>query len=84
MIIHLLDSIDNDTDKGFVFERLADIIIKYKCFTSDNINWTTNNYKHLEGNMNNATLKEIVDIRTYFDTAKVRSGNSSGSSDMFI
>jgi len=31
-INHILDLIDNDTDKGFVFERLADIIIKYKCF----------------------------------------------------
>ena len=34
--------------------------------------------------MNNATLKEIIDTKMYFDTNKVRSGNSSGSSDISL
>ena len=75
----ILDNCKTQSDKGFIFERLFDIVIKFG-FCDVFIN---NNYKHLIGNSNTGTLKNLKNYNKYLNE-KVFSGNSSGSSDITL
>jgi site-specific DNA-methyltransferase (adenine-specific) len=75
----ILDNCKTQSDKGFVFERLFDIVIKFGfCDIFYNFN-------NLIGNSNNGKLKILENnyLNKYLDE-KVRSGNSSGSSDITL
>jgi hypothetical protein len=69
----------SESEKGFIYERLWDIIIKFGfCKLFKNSNFT-----HMVGNMNNGNLKPINSFTKYL-TEKVISGKSSGSSDIHL
>ncbi|ATZ80507.1 putative site-specific DNA-methyltransferase [Bodo saltans virus] len=75
----ILDNCKTQSEKGFIFERLFDIVIKFgfcEIFTNSNFN-------HLSGNSNNARLKILENINQYLNE-KVLSGNSSGCSDITL
>ena len=75
----ILDSYKNQSEKGFVYERLWDICIKFGfCHLFPNSEFT-----HMIGNMNTCTLKPLTTF-THYLSENVCSGNSSGSSDISL
>ena len=75
----ILDTCKTQSEKGFIFERLFDIIIKFG-FCDIFIN---SNFYHMIGNSNNAKLKKLENLNQYLNE-KVISGNSSGCSDITL
>ena len=79
-IDNILYNCKNQSIKGFVFERLWDIIIKFGfCPIFNN-----SNFNHLIGNANNGKLKNLENLNKYVNDEKVCSGNSSGCSDIIL
>ncbi len=78
-IYDILDSCKTPQDKGFIFERLFDIVIKFGFCDV----FTNGNYKHLIGNANNAKLK-VLQIFNQFLNEMVISSNSGGCSDITL
>ena len=75
----IIDKCKTQSEKGFIFERLFDVIIKFGfCDIFEN-----SNFNHLTGNSNNGKLKILDNINKYLDE-KVLSGNSSGCSDITL
>ena len=75
----ILDTCELPSNKGFIFERLFDIIIKFGfCNIFKNINFT-----HLIGNSNNGKLKPLESFNKYL-TKNIISGKSSGCSDISL
>jgi tRNA1(Val) A37 N6-methylase TrmN6 len=75
----ILDNCKTQSEKGFIFERLFDIVIKFGfCGVFSNYN-----FNHLVGNSNNARLKNLENLNQYINE-KVLSGNSSGCSDITL
>ena len=75
----ILESFETQSEKGFIFERLYDIIIKFgfcEIFTNSNFN-------HLTGNSNNGKLKNFKNLDKYLNE-KVFSSNSGGCSDITL
>jgi len=75
----ILEIFETQSEKGFIFERLYDIIIKFgfcEIFTNSNFN-------HLIGNSNNGKLKILKNLDKYLNE-KVFSGNSGGCSDITL
>lgn len=75
----ILENCKTQSEKGFIFERLFDIVIK---FGFCNV-FTNSNFNHLSGNSNNAKLKILENINIYLNE-KVLSGNSGGCSDITL
>ena len=75
----ILDNCKTQSEKGFIFERLFDIVIKFG-FCDVFIN---SNFNHLIGNSNNAKLKILENLNQYLNE-KVLSGNSGGCSDITL
>jgi len=76
----LLKTCKTQSEKGFVFERLADIIIKFGCCHV----FSNSNFNHLIGNSNNGKLKILDNLNKYLTSEKVISGNSGGCSDITL
>jgi hypothetical protein len=75
----IIDTCKTDSEKGFIFERLFDIIIKFGfCDIFNN-----SNFYHLIGNSNNGNLKILEDLNQYMKE-KVFSSNSGGISDISL
>jgi hypothetical protein len=75
----ILNKCNTQSDKGFVFERLWDIIIKFGfCELFSN-----SKYGHLYGNVNNGKLKKFKSFNKYLQE-NVYSGNSGGCSDITL
>jgi SAM-dependent methyltransferase len=75
----ILDNCKTQSEKGFLFERLFDIFIKFGfCSIFPN-----SNFIHLIGNSNNAKLKILENINQYLNE-KVLSSNSGGCSDITL
>jgi hypothetical protein len=75
----ILDTYKSQSEKGFIFERLWDIIIKFGfCDIFKN-----SEYKHLIGNSNNGKLKKLENLNQYLEE-NVRSGNSGGCVDIAL
>lgn len=74
----ILKKYENHSDKGFIFERLCDIVIKFGFCEK----YPKSEYKHLTGNGNNGMLNQFR-LSKYLKQ-KVRSGNSSGASDITL
>lgn len=75
----ILDNCKTQSEKGFIFERLFDIIIKFGfCDIFKN-----SNFYHLIGNSNNAKLKILQNLDQFLDL-NVYSGNSGGCSDITL
>jgi hypothetical protein len=75
----ILENCKTQSEKGFIFERLFDIVIKFG-FCNVFIN---SNFNHLSGNSNNAKLKILKNLNQYLND-KVLSGNSGGCSDITL
>ena len=75
----ILEKCKTQSEKGFVFERLFDIIIKFGFCDI----FTNSNFNHLIGNSNNAKLKNLENLNQYLNE-KVSSGNSGGCSDITL
>ena len=67
-------------DKGFIYERLWDIVIKLG-FCSK---FPNSKYVHKYGNTDDCSLKTLDNINTYFNNEKVYSGNKGGKSDITL
>ena len=75
----ILKDCKTQSEKGFIFERLFDVIIKFGfCDVFDN-----SNFNHMIGNSNNAKLKILKNLDRYLNE-KVFSGNSGGCSDITL
>jgi hypothetical protein len=87
-IIHILkcDNVDNilnkcqnQSEKGYIFERLFDIMIKFGfCDIFPN-----SEFNHLSGNFNTGKFKNLENFNNYLEE-KVFSSNSSGCSDITL
>ena len=75
----ILDNCKTQSEKGFIFERLFDIVIKFGFCDI----FTNNNFNHLIGNSNNGKLKILENFNQYLNE-KVFSGNSGGCSDITL
>ncbi len=75
----ILDICKSQSEKGFIFERLFDIIIKFG-FCNE---FSNSQFNHLIGNSNNGKLKILEQLDQYLNE-KVLSGNSSGCSDITL
>ena len=67
----ILETCKTQSEKGFIFERLFDIVIK---FGFCNV-FTNSNFNHLIGNSNNGKLKMLKNLDKYLNE-NVISGNS--------
>ena len=74
----ILNIYETQTEKGYIFERLYDIVIKFGF-----CDIFANNYNHLIGNFNLGKLKILKNLDKYLDE-KIISGNSSGCSDITL
>jgi hypothetical protein len=62
-IDEILEKCDLQSEKGFIFERLFDIVIKFGfCDIFNN-----ENYNHLTGNSNKAKLKILTTFNKYLN-----------------
>ena len=75
----ILETCKTQSEKGFIFERLFDIVIKFGFCDI----FTNSNFNHLIGNSNNGKLKILENIHKYTEE-KVLSGNSGGCSDITL
>jgi hypothetical protein len=73
------DILNSYTDKGFVYERLWDIIIKFGFCQK----FPRSQFKHLVGNVNTGNLQELTTFKGYIEQNFI-SGNSSGCSDITL
>ena len=73
----ILKTCQNISERGFIFERLFDICIKFGFSIFNN-----NEYEHLVGNANNGKLKSL-NFDNYLKE-KVISGSSGGCSDITL
>ena len=75
----ILNNCSSYSEKGFIFERLFDIVIKFGfCNIFSNLH-----FNHLIGNSNIANFKILKSFKKYLEK-KVLSGNSSGCSDITL
>jgi len=77
----IIDEFETQQDKGYVFERLFDLVIK---FGYCGVFAPNNNFKHIISNVNNGIIDYMVNLQTYLTDNGVSNGNSGGSSDITL
>lgn len=78
-ISEILDTCNCQAERGFIFERLFDIVIKFGfCDRFSNLN-----FFHIIRNVNNGRIKILENLDKYLEK-KVISGNSTGCSDITL
>jgi hypothetical protein len=75
----ILVTCKNQSEKGFIYERLWDVCIKFGFCN----HFQKSDFTHMIGNMNTGNLKPLTTF-THYLTEKVVSGNSSGCSDISL
>ncbi len=80
-IYEIINEFESQQDKGFVFERLFDLVIK---FGYCDIFKPNNNFKHIISNVNNGILDYLTDLNNYLEKNKISNGNSGGVSDITL
>jgi hypothetical protein len=76
----VLKNCKSQKDKGIIFERLFDVIIKFGfCDIFSN-----NIYEHFVGNSNNGKLKILDNSNKYITQEKLFNGNARGCSDITL
>jgi len=75
----ILVTCKNQSEKGFIYERIWDVCIKFGFCN----HFQKSDFTHMIGNMNNGNLKPLTTF-THYLTEKVVSGNSSGCSDISL
>ena len=76
----ILDLYPNPSEKGFKFERCADLLIKFGFLPL----FTNNKYKHIIGNINEGKTHFLTNIKKYIEQEKENSGNKTGISDITL
>ena len=76
----ILNGYKTSSEKGYVYERLWDIIIKFGFCE----NFKNSRYIHKIGNVNNGTLTDLTNLDNYLQTTNLFSGNSGGVSDITL
>ena len=76
----ILDKCKSQSNKGFVFESIYNIIIKFGFCP----NFANSHFNHKIGNCNNGKLKTLESLNKYITEEKVCSGNSGGCSDITL
>ena len=76
---YILDNCKNQSEKGFVYERLWDICIKFGFCN----HFQSSDFTYMVGNMNNGNLKPLTTFTNYLNE-NVCSGNSGGCSDISL
>ena len=75
----ILDTCQTQSEKGFIYERLWDICIKFGFC----MNFPKPDFINMVGNMNNGKLKKLTTFTKYLNE-KIVSGKSSGCSDISL
>ena len=76
----IIDKYESDSEKGFIYERLWDIVIKFGfCDIFPNVK-----YKHIIGNVNDGKPKMLTSITKYINETKIIGGKSCGYSDITL
>jgi hypothetical protein len=79
-INNILSEYNTQSEKGFIYEKLWDLIIKFGfCPLFPN-----SKYEHIISNINNGKPKKMSNLQTYLINNKVQSGNSGGCSDITL
>ena len=81
-ITEIIATCSDSIEKGFVFERLLDIITKFG-FNEKFVD-NRDRYDNLVGNMNKGELVPMLNLNSYLKKEKVISGKSTGASDISI
>ena len=76
----ILDICQTQSEKGFVFERLFDLMIKFGFCN----HFPNSTYNHLIGNSNNGIMKTLKNLNQYVEKNYVIAGNSGGCSDISL
>ena len=76
----LLNNYDNLSKKGYLYEKLWDIIIKCGCC----LYFNNNLFQHMDGNINLGKMKIIKNLEYYLKKNKTFSKNKGGSSDITL
>jgi hypothetical protein len=79
-VIDIINDSNTPSEKGFAFEGIANILIKFN-FLTDFFN---ENYTHIDGNVNNGTPRHITSLKNYIENNSFISGNSGGVSDITL
>ena len=74
----ILEQCKTQSEKGFVYERIWDLVIKFGML------FLNNEYIHKIGNSNNGKLKTMKSLKQYIQDNNVISGNSGGCSDITL
>ena len=76
----ILNEYETQGEKGFIYERLWDLVIKFGfCPIFPN-----SKYQHINSNINNGKPKKMSNLQSYLTNNKVQSGNSGGCSDITL
>jgi hypothetical protein len=75
----ILVTYKNQSEKGFIYERLWDVCIKFGYCN----HFQKSDFTHMIGNMNTGNIKPLTTF-THYLTETVVSGNSSGCSDIAL
>ena len=76
----ILNLYPNPSEKGFKFERCADLLIKLRFLPV----FTNDKYKHIIGNINEGKIHFLNDIKKYIETENENSSNKTGISDITL
>jgi hypothetical protein len=76
----ILNKCKSSSEKGFVYERLWDLVLKFGFHPK----FPNKDFYHCDGNINDATPKIISSLKNYINENKVISGNSGGYSDITL
>ena len=79
-VYEVLDNYNTQSLKGFIVERLWDLVIKFGCCNK----FSNNEYEHLDGNINNGEINVVKSIKKYIESNLLISGNTSGKSDITL
>lgn len=79
-IDEILEQHDDYSLKGFMYERLWDLVIKFG-FCDE---FPKSKYTHMIGNVNNGNIKPLTSIANYVEKNKVCSGNSDRDAFDFL
>jgi hypothetical protein len=79
-VSNILDKCKTQNEKGFVYERLWDLVFKFGVHP----NFLNNQFAHMLGNSNKGKIKEMKSLKQYVQDNNIISGNSGGCSDITL
>jgi hypothetical protein len=76
----ILDECNTQSEKGFIYERLWDLVFKFGIHPL----FSNTKFIHFLGNSNKCKLKEMTSLKHYVQNNNILSGNSGGCSDITL